>query len=161
MSASPVARVVRLRDPTGAGHQAGPGRTGTRATPALSPQAGTDRPALPQPAGRVPAHLPDPRLGGLKLARRKPKKRQQVGLSFRIRRTTVRLRGGSGAARRTVCCRGTGQPAHQASLGTTYGLRYSRRDSLLAASAKSFVNRSRLGSNVTHGPRVAGVAPRS
>src|ERR1035441_5904440 len=94
MSPPAVARVVRLGGLAGTGHQTGPGWTGTPAPPATSPQAGTDRPALPHPAGRVPAHLPDPRLGGLKRARRKTQKRQHVGLSFRIKRTTGRLRQG-------------------------------------------------------------------
>ena len=42
------------------------------------PQAGTDRPARPHPAGRVPAHLPDPRPGGLKVARRKTQKNDNM-----------------------------------------------------------------------------------
>src|ERR1019366_9687997 len=89
MSPPAVARVVRLGGLAGTGHQTGPGWTGTPAPPATSPQAGTDRPALPHPAGRVPAHLPDPRLGGLKRARRKTQKRQHVGLSFRIKHKFV------------------------------------------------------------------------
>ena len=47
------------------------------------------------------------------------------------------------------------------SFGKTNGFRYSRLDSLLAASAKSLTKHSFLASNETQGPIVAGVAPRS
>jgi hypothetical protein len=47
-------------------------------TPPASAQALDHRPALPSPAGRVAAHLPDPRLGGLKVARRKTQKNDNM-----------------------------------------------------------------------------------
>src|ERR1039458_2702008 len=74
MSARTVAGLVRVCGLARRGHQTRTGRTRTpRPLPAPA-QALSPRPALPTPAGRVAAPLPHPRLGGLKVARRKTQK---------------------------------------------------------------------------------------
>src|ERR1039458_3410390 len=74
MSARTVAGLVRVCGLARTDHQTRTGRTRTPRTAPASAQALGDRPALPNPAGRVAAHLPHPRLGGLKIARRKTQK---------------------------------------------------------------------------------------
>src|SRR5512141_1250893 len=74
MSARTVASLVRVCGLARRGHQTRTGRTGTPRTPPASAQALGDRPALPNPAGRVTENLPHPRLPGLKVTRRKTQK---------------------------------------------------------------------------------------
>src|ERR1035441_8546626 len=74
MSARTVAGLVRVCGLARTAHQTRPGRTRMPGTPPASAQALGPRPALPNPTGRVAAHLRHPRPGGLKAAHRKTQK---------------------------------------------------------------------------------------